>query len=255
MYRLFIDEVGTSDVTSVEDPAQRFLSLTGLIIDLDYHDGQLSSTLSDLKRTFFGNTTINLHRRDISRRMGPFSVLHDDALRGQFDASLIAFFGSSDYRLLTTVIDKKEHAERYTVWTFHPYHYSLMVMLERYVMHLESVGSTGDVLVESRQRLDNEKLMAAYSYFYKFGTSHVAQARFEKSLTTKELKAKTKSANIAGLQMADLLAHPSFRSCHCERNRIPMTANFGKILMDTVNHKYIRKRNGDLWGWGWKWLP
>jgi len=34
-YRIYIDEVGNSDISSSDDPNHRFLSITGIIIDLD----------------------------------------------------------------------------------------------------------------------------------------------------------------------------------------------------------------------------
>lgn len=35
-YRIYIDEVGNPDVESSDNPNHRFLSLTGVIIDLEY---------------------------------------------------------------------------------------------------------------------------------------------------------------------------------------------------------------------------
>jgi len=35
-YRIYIDEVGNPDLESCDDPNHRFLSLTGVIVALDY---------------------------------------------------------------------------------------------------------------------------------------------------------------------------------------------------------------------------
>lgn len=35
-YRIYIDEVGNSDLGSSDNPNHRFLSLTGVIVDLQY---------------------------------------------------------------------------------------------------------------------------------------------------------------------------------------------------------------------------
>ncbi len=75
-------------------------------------------------------------------------------------------------------------------------------------------------------------------------------------LTSKQLKMKPKSDNIAGLQLADLIAHPSFHVMLAYRAGKPLTDNFGgkigKILEDS---KYIRSFSGQIDGWGRKWLP
>lgn len=36
LYRIYIDEVGNHDLTHADDPNQRFLSLTGVILESDY---------------------------------------------------------------------------------------------------------------------------------------------------------------------------------------------------------------------------
>jgi hypothetical protein len=82
-------------------------------------------------------------------------------------------------------------------------------------------------MAESRERVDNEKLTAAYQYFYNNGSDWIDRTKAKKILTTRELKLKRKAANIAGLQIADLLAHPSFRWVQSQRLRTPTTAKFG----------------------------
>jgi hypothetical protein len=39
-YRLYIDEVGNPDLGASTDPNHRFLSLTGVALDLDYVTGE-----------------------------------------------------------------------------------------------------------------------------------------------------------------------------------------------------------------------
>ena len=36
MYRMYIDEVGNSDLDSSHDPRHRYLSLTGIIMELEH---------------------------------------------------------------------------------------------------------------------------------------------------------------------------------------------------------------------------
>ena len=256
MYRIFIDEIGNSDLISSGDPNQRYLSLTGVVMHLDHHQSTVADEMSHLKSMFFGDDSVVLHRKDILNRNHPFQVLEDDNLRARFDSRLLHLLTSWQYRAITVVIDKQEHRDRYGIWHFHPYHYCMMVLMERYVMHLEGLGETGDVMAESRQRKDNEKLDESYGRFYERGTEYVSSRRFQSRLTSRQLKIKEKKANVPGLQIADLLANPSWRGLLCARLKQPMTANFGSQIVDMLHEgKYLTSPNGKEKGWGLKWLP
>ena len=135
MFRLFIDEVGHHNLKSSLDPNERYLGLTGVVMRVDYAEGELNDSLNVVKEAVFGRSDFNLHRRDIiNRKPEPFTVLRLQEKREEFDNRILNLIEDSKYRVITVVIDKREHKERYTVWQFQPYHYCLTVMLERYVL-------------------------------------------------------------------------------------------------------------------------
>ncbi|MGQ9666008.1 MAG: hypothetical protein ACUVWB_01725, partial [Anaerolineae bacterium] len=103
------------------------------------------------------------------------------------------------------VIDKQAHINRYGNAAHHPYHYCLTVLLERYCGFLNHLHANGDVMGESRGGAEDQQLKAAYQSVYENGTKSHEPTFFQRALTSKELKLKPKSANIAGLQIADLL--------------------------------------------------
>lgn len=256
MYRLFIDEVGNHDLGSSDDPNHRYLGLTGVIMTLEHETEVFTPALNRLKQDILGTCEINLHRRDILEAEPPFEKLADPGVRKQFDGRLLQLLTEAEYRVVTVVIDKREHKERYAVWTFHPYHYCLTVMLERYVQHLARIDQTGDVLVESRGMKENRQLERAYGYIYKHGSDQVSVDLFRERLTSGQLKIKSKGANIAGLQLADVIANPSCRSLICEKTHVEMTAEFGKRIQAVLEeNKYLRRFDGFIPGWGMKWLP
>jgi len=79
---------------------------------------------------------------------------------------------------------------------------------------------------------------------------------FTNQLTSRQLKVKPKGNNIAGLQLADLIAHPSYRATLLRRNRQPLPANFGGQIADILEaSKYNRRADVEIEGWGRKWLP
>lgn len=182
--------------------------------------------------------------------------MQDDQLRAQFDEELLVLLESSSYRVITVVIDKLEHRNRYLRWQAYPYHYCLMALLERYVLWLELAGSCGDVMAESRGKKENRQLSESFSRLYSRGTDYVSAKTFQSRLSTRELKIKKKEANIAGLQLADLIANPSMRGIVCERTGTEMTAEFGiRVVRILKKNKYRRKYNGEITGVGTKWLP
>jgi len=256
IFRLFIDEVGHASMKAAEHPNERYLSLTGVIMRIQHEAEFLTPQLDAIKKKIFGNVEVVLHRTEIVHRRNPFQCLEDRQIRAQFDEELLALLESSSYRVITVVIDKLEHKRRYLKWQAYPYHYCLMALLERYVLWLELAGSCGDVMIESRGRKENKQLSDSFARLYRNGTDYVSKKMFQNRLSTKELKIRSKQANIAGLQLADLIANPSMRSLVCERNDTQMTAEFGIRVVEILKkNKYRRKYNGEISGVGTKWLP
>jgi hypothetical protein len=79
---------------------------------------------------------------------------------------------------------------------------------------------------------------------------------FQQHLTSKELKLKNKADNIAGLQLADLIAHPSFKATLLRQKGEPLPDNFGgRVAAILEGGKYRCSPAGKIDGWGRKWLP
>jgi hypothetical protein len=253
---MFVDEVGNSDLESSSDPNHQFLSLTGIIVDLESYPTELEESFRALKIKHFGTDSIVFHRREMISAKAPFESLKRPFAKADFDRDLLRIMERLKYTVLTVVIDKKAHKELYTRWSFHPYHYCMTCLLERYVKWLVRHRFRGDVMAESRNRKDDEKLKNSYRNFYLRGSRFLKERRMLESLTTNELKLRKKDANINGLQMADLIAHPSFRHMLCEKMAQPMTAKFGIQIVDILNNgKYDDANTGQHWGHGKKWLP
>jgi hypothetical protein len=68
LYRIYIDEVGAHDLTHADDPNQRFLSLTGVILESDYTLRVLQPEMDHLKREFFQrdpDVPVIFHRKEM----------------------------------------------------------------------------------------------------------------------------------------------------------------------------------------------
>ena len=72
-----------------------------------------------------------------------------------------------------------------------------------------------------------------------------------------DIKFAEKRDNIAGMQLCDLLAHPSQRSIKFEKLGWEQPDDFGsKIVGVLTDEKYARSPKSKIIdGWGRKWLP
>jgi Protein of unknown function (DUF3800) len=258
-YRLFFDETGNSDLyAGKKDPHQRYLSLTGLVIRQDIHDGAITRRLTVLKTEIFGqnNAAVILHRREIMNREGVFGVLDNDELRAKFDAKFCDLVGTLPATAFTVSIDKQAHLEKYARWQWNPYHYVMTCLLERFVLWLNATGNVGDVMGEARNPTHDAQLRRAFRFFYKNG-SFVRVNVIRRCLVSSELKLEIKSANVAALQIADSLAHPAHRNYKLTKIGEAIPNDYGSSLVAILeNSKYNRKpSDGIVEGYGRKWLP
>jgi len=257
-YRLFFDETGNGDLHAAKkDPNQRYLSLTGLVIRQDIHDATITKRLATLKRDIFGegNTGIILHRRDIVDRKGVFAALKDSTLHAKFDKEFADLIRDIPSPVFTVSIDKQAHLDKYKVWQFSPYHYALTCLLERFVLWLNRTGNLGDVVGEARNPTHDAQLRRAFRYFYRNGTT-VRKDVIQRCLISGELRLQPKTANVAALQIADLLAHPAHRTYKFIKLGQAIPKDYGATLAAILeDSKYDRSWSGKIEGYGRKWLP
>jgi hypothetical protein len=261
IYRIYIDEVGNHDMGHVEDPNERFLGLTGVIVEGEYIIKTLRPDMDNLKLSFFRtdpDEAIIFHRKEILKKIGPFKVLRDSDKERRFNSALLEALRKWQYSVATVVIDKKAHRDQYYVWRYHPYHYCLKVLLERFVLFLRNGSHRGDAMVESRSGKEDMQLKDSYKRLYGSETDYIPADIWKSCLTSRELKVKPKSANIAGLQLADLIAYPSRREILHEKGLVKEEKEtFSDKICEILNEsKYLRNYStGEIWGYGKKLLP
>jgi len=260
LYRIYIDEVGNHDLTHADDLNERFLSLTGVILESTYTLNSLQPEMNHIKREFFQrdpDEPVIFHRKEIINKRPPFHPLRDPEIERQFNTVILNALEKWDYEVVTIVIDKKAHRDQYQVWHYHPYHYCLKVLLERFVLFLHYGGNKGDVLVEKRGGIEDNKLIDSYIRLYDQGTDNISKELWQSCLTSRQLKLKDKSANSAGLQLADLIAHPSRREILIKNQLISDRRDiFGDQICAILRRtKYLRSKYGKIPGYGTKLLP
>ena len=236
-YRLYIDESGDHACKLLDDSSHRYLALLGVWFRQPDHYTSFADSLELFKRRIFGprpDKPVTLHRSDIINRKGPFGLLCQPEIRDRFNSGLLQIVADATFRMVCVVFDKR-NIQSANVAGFHPYHYCLDLLMDRYVEWLRLHNAVGDVMAETRGREENRKLEEEYSRGYEGLKKH----RFPEVLTSKDIKIQPKVANIAGLQLADVLAHPVKQAILMERGLIPNPGDtFGMRLYAIAQTKF-----------------
>lgn len=260
MYRLYVDEVGTDTMSRLDEDNHRYLSLTGVAMKITDARDVLEPALNVLKSTIFDHdpdSPVVLHRKEIMGGKGPYQILRQDAsVASAFDTAILDIFTNTPYFVITALIDKAWMADQWHWQQTHPYHYLLEILVEKYVRFLERMGTIGDIMPESRQGKDGV-LQAEYNKIRANGTTYRNPAAIEAALRGPALKFRTKKDNVAGLQLCDLLAHPSHIFVRDAMGHPVNLGPFARKVCDVLKKtKYDRSPwDGRLKGYGYKHLP
>jgi hypothetical protein len=258
-YRLYVDESGDHVFNHLEDVGHRFLCLLGCWFKtsdyVSFHEGLIA-----FKRAFMPHHPDDppiLHREDIVNRRGPFAGLRNSQLNREFDDGLLAVIAAADFKIVAVVIDKRELRLQYEQAAAHPYHLAMGFLLQRYCGFLNHVNRHGDVMAESRGGREDLLLKDSYTRVYDRGAWWMKASAFQRALTTRQLKVKRKSDNVAGLQLADLLGNP-VRQCVLRRegHLSGESPPFASRLLTVVESKFNRQLySGKLDGYGMVLFP
>lgn len=257
-YRIYIDEVGNNDIGSSVNQNHRFLCLTGVVMDLDYVKTTLVPDIENLKNTYFDShpdDPVILHRKELLNKKYPFKQLLDPVIEKKFNDDFLSLLEKWKFKTITVLIDKLEHQNRYSTWRYDPYHYCMAIIFERYHLRLKEVGLTGDMMFESRGGKEDMRLKQSYRKIFLEGTNWVEAEDIDETITSKELKIKPKSANVAGLQLADLLAYPLYRYALRFYNiKDDKRETFNEKILEVIKPKIFKSVNR-MEGYGLKLLP
>ncbi len=259
LYRLYIDESGTHNYPKKGariNTAKQYLSLTGVIIENQYYKDVIQPKVREIKLLLASdpdNLPI-LHREDILAKRGDFNKLNDPAVNKEFNKLVVELLGNHDYVLCTIVVDKIANLSRYGEAAFHPYHYCLNVMLEKYTHCLHTLGAKGDVMAEARGGQDDKNLEKEYKKFYNHGTQFRSTEYVQSALTSSDIKIRRKSERIEGLEIADLLTLPSkIDVLHTYNVILTLDVNFQTKIIRKIQPRYHRN-GGTIKGYGKKLL-
>lgn len=240
---MFLDESGDHNL-KVVDPNHPVFALVGCIFENNYYESTIIKKVNELKIKYFNSSEIILHSRDIRKQESkPFLVLRKKEIREKFYQDLDKLFGELYLTILASVIDKYKLKEQYGDHSDNPYYLSLGFIMERYAIFLREKGETELMIIESRDKVDDELLYIAYSKTMLQGTGFMRSDEFQKRI--KDLMFIPKKENEVGTQLADLAAYPI--ATHILPNR-------DKRAFEVLKTK-IRAKKGEIMGYGLKIFP
>jgi hypothetical protein len=149
-----------------------------------------------------------------------------------------------DFKIVACAIRKDVHLARYGVAALDPYMLSLDVLVERFCFEIGNVPGGGLIVAERRNPTLDTQLELAFLNLKVQGTRFLQAAQIQRQIVG--LTPRPKSKNIAGLQLADLVATPIGRHV------------LGKKDHDDyriIESKFRRDRRGRHTGFGLVVLP
>lgn len=240
---LFLDESGDHNLSVIDLQYPMFV-LGGVIMEVDYAKGPLTDALNDFKRRMLGRTDIVLHTADIVRNRNGFERMKDPAFRAEFLEGLNDLMRNADYRVVACTVHKTAHLSRYGMAAVDPYMLSLDILVERFCLDVGNVIRGGIIVAEKRDPVLDRGLDLAWLNLKINGTRYVQAHDIDNRIGGLLLRSKTD--NIAGLQLADLVVSPIGRKA------------LGKPVKEDwriVESKFRRSRDGRVDGYGLVQLP
>lgn len=238
---MFLDESGDHSLKKIDDTYPVFV-LAGCIFDFDYYHSKVESAIQALKQKHFCRTDIILRSYDIRKQKNDFAVLVDKKKREEFYKDLNKEMTGLEYTIIAAAIDKNRFKQQYSD-PGNPYHLCFRFIMEHTIMFLGSKKESLMFRIESRETHNDRKLAQEYENF-KNGTPMFEAAEIQSKFS--DLSFNQKSQNIAGMQIADLVAYP-----------------IGKWVMDSkrenkvfeILKSKIHSKRGKLLGYGLKVFP
>ena len=200
-YIVYIDESGDHSLEAVYEDHPVFVLAFCIFKKSDYAKVVVPSICS-LKFDFWGHDSIILHSHKIRKQKDDFSILANLPMMQKFLDRLNDLISTAPFTIISTIIDKRQLKNRYS-FPHNPYHLGLLFCLERASRFLEESGQkekTTHLVVEGRGKKEDSDLELEFRRIMDKVPSN-GLAKFDIQFTDKR-------ANSAGLQIADLVAHP-----------------------------------------------
>lgn len=208
-YIVFLDECGDHTMDSIDRDFPLFL-LSAVVVKRDDYQKLIIPEMAKLKLNFWDHEGVNLHSRDIRKAKGAFSFLQVSEVRHSFLTALSELMRNLPYNLFISAIRKDRHLNLKGVNADNPYELALEHTLDKLVHFMSIQGVSSLPFVgEARGKNEDQSLQATFYRMMNEGTSRIEKSKVRDLDCA--LSFRRKFDNIAGIQLADLCAHPCAR--------------------------------------------
>lgn len=245
-YVMAIDENGTTDLngirklfngnildlmrasySSTQFVNERWFTITGVIMLRDNFPN-FRDSINSIKYHYWkdgiykykqGERRVVFHSREIRKKEGPFNPRLIDY--SSFIQDISWLINNQDFSILSASIDKIKHVSNYS----NPYHvYSLCLnfIIERFCIQLNNLKSDGILLLESRGKDADSKVLKHLVQLLEYGNNYYGHDHFRRIkgvyFNPKWCFGKNNGkASYILLELADLISYPIFKYVKFEK--------------------------------------
>ena len=242
-YIVYVDESGDHGLITV-DPQYPIFTLACCIFKKSEYAREISPALIEFKFRWWGHNLAVLHERDIRKQLPPFVFLKTLDKREAFMAELNDLMTQTSMEVIAAVIDKRYLRQNIKgELPTNPYEIALTFCVERIYGFLKArhqLDRQTHIVVEQRGKDEDIELELAFR--------RICDGRNSWGhIDCLDIQFASKADNMAGLQLADLIARP---------------IGINVLRPDQPNRAYgiIEKKlrsspDGSIQGWGLKVFP
>lgn len=201
-YVVYVDESGDHSLASI-DPDYPVFVLALCVFHKRHYAEKIIPAIEKLKFNYFGHDSVVLHENEIRKQKGDFVFLSHRPTREAFMVRLSSIMEASNFILISAVVDKARLG-RSEGANSNPYHIALGMCLEALLEFLCEKGQDKvktHVVVECRGKKEDAELELEFRRICDGDNP-------SKQVLPFDVVFADKKTNLAGLQLADLVARP-----------------------------------------------
>ncbi len=201
-YVVYVDESGDHSLASVDEQYPVFV-LAFCVFHKRHYSEHIIPAVEKLKFNYFGHDSVVLHENEIRKQKGAFAFLNQRTVRAEFMAQLSGIMAASNFILIAGIVDKTK-VSRSEGASSNPYHIALGMCMESLRNFLTEKGQEHlqtHVIVECRGKKEDGELELEFRRICDGANAGSKHLPFDVVFADKK-------TNLAGLQLADLVARP-----------------------------------------------
>lgn len=201
-YVVYVDESGDHSLASIDKDYPVFV-LALCVFHKRHYAEKIAPAVQKLKFNYFGHDCVVLHENEIRKQKGDFAFLSHLPTRNEFMERLSSVMEASNFILIAGVVDKVR-LSRGDGARSNPYHIALGICLEvlrEFLAEKKQDQVKTHVLVECRGKKEDAELELEFRRICDGENPGNRVLPFD-------IVFADKKTNLAGLQLADLVARP-----------------------------------------------